>query len=51
MGTGPTGWMPVALFTTVTGVVAALSAWTARETYNIPMEQLGRKDGLALAVA
>ena len=43
IGEGPTGWMPVALFTTATAVVAAFSAWTARETYNVPMEQLGRK--------
>jgi MFS family permease len=40
---GPTGWMPVALFTTAAGVVSALSAFTARETYLVPMEQLGRK--------
>lgn len=43
LGDGPTGWMPVALFTTATSVVAAVSAWSARETYNVPMEQLGRK--------
>jgi MFS family permease len=43
LGQGPNGWMPVALFTTVAALVAALSAWSARETYNLPMEQLGKK--------
>jgi hypothetical protein len=43
MGTGPNGWMPVATFTTVTACIAALSAWSARETYNVPMDQLGDK--------
>ena len=43
LGEGPTGWMPVAAFTTVTAVIAAVSAFTARETYDVPMEQLGHK--------
>jgi MFS family permease len=43
MGTGPNGWMPVAAFTSVTAVVAAIAAATARETYLIPMEDLGRR--------
>jgi MFS family permease len=43
MGAGPNGWMPVAAFTSVTAVVAAISAATARETYRTPMERLGRK--------
>ncbi|MEP7057911.1 MAG: MFS transporter [Caldimonas sp.] len=45
LGTGPNGWVPVATFTTVAAVVAALSAWSARETYNVPMEQLGKRGG------
>lgn len=44
MGNGPTGWMPVAMFTTAAACVAALSAWSARETYNVPMDQLGEID-------
>jgi len=40
---GPGGWMPVALFTTVVSVISAISASTARETYNVPMDQLGKK--------
>jgi MFS family permease len=43
MGVGPDGWMPVAAFTSVTAIIAAISAATARETYRTPMERLGRK--------
>jgi len=43
IGTGPNGWMPVAAFTTVTAVIAAISVFTARETYKVPMHLLGRK--------
>lgn len=39
---GPNGWVPVAAFTSVTAIVAALSAATARETYKTPMHELGR---------
>ena len=42
LGDGPTGWMPVAAFTTAAAVVSALSAFTARETYRVPMAQLGK---------
>jgi len=42
LGTGPTGWMPVALFTTAAGLVAAFSAYTAKETFKQPMEALGQ---------
>jgi MFS family permease len=41
---GPNGWMPVALMCTVACVVAALSAFTARETHKVPMESLGRDE-------
>lgn len=43
MGPGPNGWVPVAVFTTVTAVVAAVAAMTARETCLTPMNELGRK--------
>jgi MFS family permease len=49
MGSGPGGWIPVAAFTTATAAVAAVSAWTARETYRVPMHLLGRKDEPASA--
>jgi MFS family permease len=42
-GTGPTAWVPVAIFTLAACVVAAIAAWTARETYNVPMHDLGKK--------
>ncbi len=40
-GTGPTGWHPVAIFVTITSVIAAISAFTARETYRTPLHLLG----------
>ncbi|HMC16456.1 MAG TPA: MFS transporter [Albitalea sp.] len=40
---GPDGWMPVAALVTVACIVAAISAFTARETYDVPMSQLGKK--------
>ena len=40
---GPTGWMPVAGLVTGACIVAAISAFTARETYNVPMSELGKK--------
>jgi MFS family permease len=43
IGTGPNGWMPVAVFTSVTAVISAISVATARETFNIPLNALGRR--------
>ncbi|TGD96889.1 MFS transporter [Methylobacterium nonmethylotrophicum] len=43
LGTGPTGWVPVAAFVTATAAVAAASIVTARETYRTPMELLGKR--------
>lgn len=39
---GPDGWMPVAVFVSVTAVIAAISVATARETYRTPMHELGK---------
>ncbi|AEK61919.1 MFS transporter [Collimonas fungivorans] len=39
---GADGWMPVAVFVSVTALIAAISAATARETYRTPMQELGR---------
>lgn len=47
MGSGPNGWVPVAILTSATAVVAALSVMTARETYLTPMHELGRKQSSA----
>ncbi|MCU6496956.1 MHS family MFS transporter [Rugamonas sp. A1-17] len=38
---GPGGWIPVAAFVTATSVVAAMSVATARETFRVPMHELG----------
>jgi len=47
MGEGPNGWMPVAALVSVSCVIAAISAFTARETFNLPMEQLGKDENKA----
>ncbi|MBA8879515.1 MFS transporter [Phyllobacterium myrsinacearum] len=49
LGTGPNGWVPVAAFTTITAIIAAISAATASETYQTPMEDLGKKSASAVA--
>lgn len=43
LGEGPNGWMPVAIFTSATALIAAIAALTARETAHIPTEELGLK--------
>ncbi|MYM87319.1 MFS transporter [Rugamonas sp. FT82W] len=40
---GPGGWIPVAAFVTATSVVAAISVATARETFRVPMHELGSR--------
>jgi len=47
LGEGPNGWMPVAAFVSAACVVSAISAFSARETYNVPMQQLGKRLALA----
>ncbi len=42
LGPGPDGWMPVAALVSASCIVAAISVFSARETYNVPMHQLGR---------
>lgn len=42
-GPGPNGWWPVAALTFAACLIAATAAWTARETYRTPMEELGRR--------
>jgi NhaP-type Na+/H+ and K+/H+ antiporter len=41
-GGDPTYWIPAALIVTTTGVLAAAAAFTAKETYRVPLEELGR---------
>lgn len=40
--TGPTAWLPVAILTLAACLVAAAAIWTARETYNVPLHNLGK---------
>jgi MFS family permease len=42
MGEGVNGWVPVAVFSAVCGVVSALAAFSARETHDVPLHELGR---------
>ncbi|WP_321793673.1 MFS transporter [Burkholderia pyrrocinia] len=42
MREGADGWMPVAALVTVAALIAAIAALTARETYRVPLDQLGR---------
>jgi MFS family permease len=41
-GPGPTGWVPVAVLTLAACVIAAIAAWTARETHRTEIHSLGR---------
>ena len=45
-GTGPTGWIPVAVLTFGAALVAAIAASTARETYNLHLYDLGKPRAL-----
>lgn len=44
MKTGPGAWVPVAWFVAGACALAALATLTARETYDIEMDDLGRKE-------
>jgi MFS family permease len=43
LGEGPTGWIPVAVFIACCCVISAAAAATARETYTVGIEDLGKK--------
>ncbi len=43
LDTGPNGWIPVAAFTSITAIIAAIAAATAVETYRTPMQDLGKR--------
>jgi MFS family permease len=47
LGPGPDGWMPVAGFVSAACIVSAISAFSARETYNVPMNRLGKRASYA----
>ena len=40
-GTGPNGWVPVAVLTLVACAISAIAAWTAGETYKVEIHALG----------
>jgi MFS family permease len=42
-GDGPNGWVPVAGYVLVSSLIAAAAVATTRETYQVPLEELGRK--------
>ncbi|MBI4474287.1 MAG: MHS family MFS transporter [Acidobacteria bacterium] len=46
---GPSGWIPVAYLTLALCMVAVVSAITARETYRIPMQDLGKEEAVLTA--
>lgn len=51
LGSDQKNWMAVAVFTAGAAVVAAISASTARETYDVPMSELGTHESRSEARA
>jgi MFS family permease len=45
MGSDPTNWQPVAWMTVIASGLAVIAAFTARETYKVPLKDLGLKPG------
>jgi MFS family permease len=45
-GPGPTGWLPVAVLTFGATLIAAIAAATTRETYNVPLYDLGKPEAI-----
>ena len=43
LGEGSNGWVPVAVFTSACGLIAAACAATARETHKLGMSELGNR--------
>jgi MFS family permease len=42
-GDGPNGWMPVAGYVLLSSLIASVAVATTRETFKVPLEELGRK--------
>jgi MFS family permease len=42
-GDGPNGWVPVATYVLVSSLIAAAAVATTRETFKVPLEELGRR--------
>lgn len=43
MGSDPTNWMPVAVMTALASTIAVIAAATARETFRVPLAELGSR--------
>lgn len=41
---GEAGWVPIAIFIAVASAISAVAVLLSRETYNVPLEDLGKKD-------
>jgi MFS family permease len=53
-GDGPSGWVPVAVYVLVSSLIAAAAVATTRETFDVPLDELGRglpRPGPAVAAA
>ncbi|AUI50544.1 MFS transporter [Arthrobacter crystallopoietes] len=44
MGDSETNWLPVAIFTAVVCILAAIAAATAKETFRTPLKELGQRN-------
>jgi MFS family permease len=42
-GDGPNGWVPVAIYVLVSSLIAAAAVATTRETFKVPLAELGRR--------
>jgi MFS family permease len=42
-GDGPNGWVPVAGYVLLSSLIASVAVATTRETFKVPLEELGRK--------
>jgi MFS family permease len=42
-GDGPNGWVPVAVYVLVSSLIAAAAVATTKETFKVPLEELGRR--------
>ena len=42
-GDGAAGWVPVAVYVLVSSLIAAAAVATTRETFNVPLDDLGRR--------
>lgn len=41
---GETGWLPIAIFVCIAATMTVVAVLFSRETYNVPLEDLGKKN-------